>query len=55
MIQFSAPDLVVEAIAKSTERIDRDIKFEDYAAVQEYWIVDPPKQLIEQYSLDTDL
>ncbi|GAB4041221.1 Uma2 family endonuclease [Spirosoma gilvum] len=57
MMQFPAPDLVVEVLSKSTEKIDRGIKFEDYAAhgVREYWIVDPRKQLIEQNSLDTDL
>ena len=57
MMQFPAPDLVVEVLSKSTEKIDRGIKFDDYAAhsVQEYWIIDPRKQLIEQYSLDTDI
>ncbi|WP_338877235.1 Uma2 family endonuclease [Spirosoma sp. SC4-14] len=49
--------MVVEVLSKSTEKVNRGIKFEDYAAhgIQEYWIIDPTKQLIEQYILDTDL
>ncbi|GAB4016955.1 Uma2 family endonuclease [Spirosoma koreense] len=51
MMQFPAPDPVAEVLSKSTEKIDRRIKFDDYAAhnVQKYWIVNPHKQLIEQY------
>jgi Uma2 family endonuclease len=50
-MQFPAPDLVVEVLSAGTEKTDRGIKFEDYAAhgVEEYWIVDPKKQVIEQY------
>ncbi len=50
-MQFPAPDLVVEVLSTGTEKIDRGIKFEDYAAhgVEEYWIIDPKKQVIEQY------
>lgn len=57
MMQFPAPDLIVEVLSKSTEKIDRGVKYNDYAAhgVQEYWIVDTRKQLIEQYILDVDL
>jgi Uma2 family endonuclease len=53
-MRFPAPDLVVEVLSPSTERIDRVIKFEDFAAhgVDEYWIVDPHKRTIEQYLLD---
>jgi Uma2 family endonuclease len=52
-MRFPAPDLVVEVLSRSTERTDRTIKFEDYAAhgVAEYWIVDPRKRTIEQYLL----
>jgi Uma2 family endonuclease len=52
-MRFPAPDLVVEVLSPSTERIDRVIKFEDYAVhgVSEYWIVDPRKRTIEQYLL----
>ncbi|MBC8111123.1 MAG: Uma2 family endonuclease [Verrucomicrobia bacterium] len=40
-------------LSKSTEKTDRGIKFEDYAAhhVYEYWLIDPKKQFIEQYQL----
>ncbi len=57
MMQFPAPDLVVEVLSKSTEKIDRGVKFDDYAAhdIQEYWIVDTRKLIIEQYSLDPDV
>jgi len=50
---FPAPDFVVEVLSKKTEKKDRGIKFEDYQAhgVQEYWIIDPKKQVVEQYHL----
>ena len=50
---YPAPDFIVEILSKSTARFDRTIKKEDYAAhgVQEYWIIDPIKQTIEQYLL----
>jgi len=52
-MQFPAPDLVVEVLSQSTERHDRKIKFEDYAAhgVGEYWIIDPKTEVVEQYEL----
>ena len=52
-MQFPAPDLVVEVLSQSTERHDRKIKFEDYAAhgVREYWIIDPKSEVLEQYEL----
>lgn len=50
---FPAPDFVVEILSDSTEKVDRGIKFIDYAAhgVFEYWIVDPLKKTIEKYRL----
>ena len=50
---FPAPDFVVEILSKSTEKRDRGIKFNDYAAhgIAEYWLIDPQKQVIEQYKL----
>ncbi len=50
---FPAPDLIVEALSPSTEKNDRGIKFIDYAmhGVQEYWLIDPEHQSIEQYFL----
>lgn len=52
-VLFPAPDLAVEVLSKKTEKVDRVIKKADYAAhgVQEYWIIDPNKQVIEQYLL----
>jgi Uma2 family endonuclease len=54
---FPAPDLVVEILSKKTAKRDRGIKFEDYAAhgVTEYWIIDPDKEIVEQYALIGDL
>ncbi|MEM0961726.1 MAG: Uma2 family endonuclease [Bacteroidota bacterium] len=53
---YPPPDLAVEVLSTSTERRDRGIKFEDYAAhgVGEYWIVDADTQMVEQYLLDGD-
>jgi len=50
---FPAPDFVVEILSKKTASTDRGVKKQDYAAhgVQEYWIVDPLLQQIEQYYL----
>jgi Uma2 family endonuclease len=48
---FPPPDFVIEVLSPSTERRDRGVKFEDYAAhdVREYWIVDAERKTIEQY------
>ena len=50
---FPPPDFVAEVLSPSTEGVDRSIKFGDYAAhgVKEYWIVDPDKEVLEQYLL----
>ena len=50
---FPPPDFVAEVLSPSTEGVDRSIKFQDYAAhgVGEYWIVDPDKEVLEQYLL----
>lgn len=50
---FPVPDLIVEVLSKSTQQIDRGIKFTDYEsqAVKEYWIVDPDNKIVEQYTL----
>ena len=44
-----APDLVVEVLSPSTERIDRTVKRERYArfGVREYWIADIVHRTIE--------
>ena len=56
-MKLPAPDLVVEVLSKSTAQRDRGVKFTDYAAnmISEYWIVNPGKQTVEQYSLDLDM
>ncbi len=50
-----APDFAVEILSRRTARTDRVIKYSDYArhGVGEYWIIDPKKQLVEQYVLTT--
>jgi Uma2 family endonuclease len=55
-LKFPVPDFIVEIVSESTEKIDRGVKFEDYAAhgVKEYWIVDPRDQTLEQYLLDAE-
>jgi Uma2 family endonuclease len=49
----SAPDLVVEILSASTERIDRGRKMQAVArfGVPEYWIVDPRAKTVEVYRL----
>jgi Uma2 family endonuclease len=51
---FPAPDFVVEIISPTTEKNDRTIKLQDYAAhgIIEYWIIDPVQQSVEQYLLE---
>ncbi len=55
-MQFPAPDFIVEVLSDSTEKYDRETKFQDYAAhgVQEYWIVDAEKEFVEQYFLQDE-
>ena len=55
-MKLPAPDFVVEVLSPSTERHDRGIKFEDYAAhgIAEYWIIDPVNFTVEQYTLPAD-
>jgi Uma2 family endonuclease len=49
------PDLVLEVLSPSTAALDRGLKMETYArhGVPEYWIVDPERQAIEVYRLDS--
>ena len=50
---FPAPDFIAEVLSGSTQKRDRGIKFQDYAAhgVNEYWIIDSERQTVEQYKL----
>lgn len=52
-VLFPALDMAIEILSDSTEKIDRGIKYIDYAAhgVAEYWIVDAEKKTIEKYLL----
>jgi len=52
-MHFPAPTFVAEVLSPSTAEIDRTVKSEDYAAhgVEEYWIIDPEKEEVEQYIL----
>jgi Uma2 family endonuclease len=51
-----APDFVVEILSTRITKTDRGVKFQDYAhhGIREYWIIDPNKELIEQYGLLTE-
>ncbi len=50
---FPAPDFIAEVLSESTEKNDRGIKMEDYAAhsVKEYWLIEPKRKYVEQYFL----
>ena len=51
---FPAPDFIVEILSEGTKKRDRGVKFQDYAAhnIEEYWIIDPDHQTVEQYHLE---
>ena len=53
---FPAPDIAVEVVSPSTEKHDRETKFQDYAAhgIREYWIVDAEHETVEQYLLQNE-
>lgn len=53
---YPAPDFIVEVLSSSTAKIDRGVKFVDYAlnGVKEYWLADADKQCVEQYVLEGD-
>ena len=55
-MQFPAPDFVVEVLLPSTEKYDRETKFQDYAAhgIKEYWIINAEHETIEQYYLQNE-
>ena len=54
-MQFPAPDFIAEVLSPSTAKNDQagGIKFRDYEShgVQEYWVIDSEKQVVEQYVL----
>lgn len=51
---WGVPDLVVEVLSKGTVREDKEKKFREYqkAGVQEYWIVDPFRKIVNVYALE---
>ncbi|GAB4406451.1 MAG: Uma2 family endonuclease [Bacteroidia bacterium] len=53
--KYPPPDFVAEVLSDSTEARDRGVKFQDFEAhgVQEYWIIDPEEETVEQYLLHT--
>jgi len=53
-LKFPVPDLAVEVLSESTEKNDRGVRFEDFAAhgVGGYWIIDADAETIEQYLLN---
>jgi len=48
-----APDMIVEVLSRSTAKMDKVKKYNDYlqAGIKEYWIVDPDKDFIDAYRL----
>ena len=50
---FGPPSLIAEILSPSTAGTDKIIKFNKYqtAGVQEYWIADPEKKMIQIFSL----
>jgi Uma2 family endonuclease len=46
--------LAVEVISRSTAKVDRELKFAEYAeaGITEYWLVDTAKKTIEIFVLD---
>lgn len=52
---FPPPVFVAEILSESTEARDRGVKYTDYAlhGVQEYWLVHPEENYIEQHLLNT--
>jgi Uma2 family endonuclease len=53
---FPAPDFIIEILSEGTKKRDRGVKFKDYQAhgIEEYWIIDPDHQTVEQYHLEED-
>lgn len=52
-VLYPVPDFIAEVLSPFSEKFDRGVKLEDYAAhgVAEYWIIDPVAESVEQYLL----
>jgi len=50
-----APDLVVEVVSPDSRRMDSRTKYDDYerAGVQEYWLIDPERDEMHFYRLES--
>ena len=50
------PDLVVEVLSEGSARLDRHIKFKQYAfyGVPEYWLIDPYGRTLQMFRLRGD-
>jgi Uma2 family endonuclease len=48
------PDLAFEVLSPSSQPLDREVKFDEYAqaGIPEYWMVDPRSRRVSVYSLD---
>ncbi|HFA51511.1 MAG TPA: Uma2 family endonuclease [Bacteroidetes bacterium] len=56
-LHYPAPDFVAEILSKSNQKMinhDRVTKYEDYELhqVNEYWIIDPDSEVLEQHLLE---
>ena len=47
----------MEVLSETTEKNDRGVKFEDYAAngIAEYWIMDAEARTVEQFRLENQV
>ena len=52
--RFPIPNLIIECNDESCEEQNKGIKFEEYAkyGVEEYWMINPNNESIEQYKLE---
>lgn len=50
------PDIIVEVVSLESTALDRGEKFAAYeaAGVQEYWLIDPTRQLVDLYYMGPD-
>ncbi|MDQ2787438.1 MAG: Uma2 family endonuclease [Chloroflexota bacterium] len=51
------PDLCIEVLSPGTESVDRERKMAVYAryGVQEYWIINPMRQMVSIYACDSGI
>ena len=51
-----APDMIIEVLSPSSEKMDKDIKLKKYqdAGVCEYWLIEPDGETVLVYNLTQD-